>query len=106
MDLENCKLSKGITLVYDTGFQNLLYEGVSILQPHQAQRNAPLIPIQKKINTIISSESIVNEHTIGLVKRPHTLKYELRINNLDFRDNIFWIRCGLHNLRIRNRTKT
>jgi DDE superfamily endonuclease/Helix-turn-helix of DDE superfamily endonuclease len=106
MDLENCKFPKGITLVYDTGFQNLLYDGVSILQPHKAQRNAPLVPIQKKINTIISSERVVNEHTIGSVKRPHILKHELRINNLDFRDNIFWIGCGLHNLRIRHRTKT
>lgn len=106
MDLENCKFPKGVTLVYDTGFQNLFYEGVSILQPHKAQRNAPLVPIQKKINTIIATERIVNEHTIGSVKRPHILKIELRINNLDFRDNIFWIGCGLHNLRIRNRTKT
>lgn len=81
MDLENCKFPKGVTLVYDTGFQNLFYEGVSILQPHKAQRNAPLVPIQKKINTIIATERIVNEHTIGSVKRPHILKIELRINN-------------------------
>jgi DDE superfamily endonuclease len=89
MDLENCKFPQGITLVYDTGLQGLLYERVSILQPHKAQRNAALVPIQKKINTIISSERVVNEHTIGSVKRPHILRHELRINNLDFRDNIF-----------------
>ena len=106
MDLENCKFPKGITIVYDTGFQSLLYEGVSILQPHKAQRNIPLVPIQKKINKIISSERVVNEHTIGSVKRIHILKHELRVNNLDFRDDVFWIGCGLHNLRLRNRTKT
>ena len=106
MDLENCKFPKGITIVYDTGFQGLLYEGVSILQPHKAQRNKPLVPIQKKINTIISSERVVNEHTIGSIKRPHILKHELRTNNIDFRDDVFWIACGLHNLRNRNRTKT
>lgn len=106
MDIENCKFPKDSTLVYDTGFQGLLYEGVGILQPHKAQRNNPLVPIQKKINKIIASERVVNEHTIGSVKRPHILKHELRTNNLDFRDDIFWISCGLHNLRIRNRTKT
>lgn len=106
MDLENCRFPKDIMLVYDTGFQGLLYEGVSILQPFKAQRNKPLVPIQKKINTIIASERVVNEHTIGSVKRPHILKHELRTNNLDFRDDIFWISCGLHNLRVRNRTKT
>lgn len=106
MDLENCKFPKGIRLVYDTGFQGFLYDGVSILQLHKAQRNAPLVLIQKKINTIISSKRVVNEHTIGSVKRPHILKHELRINNIDFQDNIFWIGCGLHNLRIRHRVKT
>jgi DDE superfamily endonuclease len=106
MDLENCKFPKGITLVCDTGFQSLLYDGVSILQPHKAQRNTPLVQIQKKINTIISSERVVIEHTIGSVKRPHILRNELGINNLDFRDNVFWIGCGLYNLRIRHRTKT
>jgi hypothetical protein len=106
MDLEDCKFPKGITLVYDTGFQSLLYDGVSILQPHKTQRNAPSVPIQKKIDTIISSERVVSDHTIGSVKTPHIFKYELRINNLDFRDNIFWIGCGSHNLRIRHRTKT
>ena len=105
MDLENCTFPKGITIVYDTGFQSLLYEGVSILQPHKAQRNAPLVPIQKKINKIISSERVVNEHPIGSIKRLHILKHELRVNNLDFRDDIFWIGCGLHNFRLRNRTK-
>lgn len=48
MDLENCVFPKGITLVYDTGFQGLLYDGVSILQPFKAQRNKPLVPIQEK----------------------------------------------------------
>ena len=106
MDLENCKFPKGITLVYDTGFQGLLYEGVSILQPFKAQRNHPLVPIQKKINKIIACERVVNEHTIGSVKRVHILKHEIRCNNLDFRDDVFWIACGLHNFRTRNRTKT
>lgn len=105
MDLEDCKFPRGITLVYDTGFQSLFYDGISILQPHKAQRNAPLVPIQKKINTIISSERVVNEHTICSVKRPHIVRHELRINYLDFRDNIFWVGCGLYNLRIRHRTK-
>ena len=50
MDLENCKFPKGITLVYDTGFEGLSYEGISILQPFKAHRNQPLVPIQKKIN--------------------------------------------------------
>ena len=89
MDLEKYRLPKGITLVYDTGFQDLLCEGVSILQPHKTQRNAPLMPIQKKINTIISPERVVNERTIDFLKKPHYLKHELRINNLDFRDSIF-----------------
>jgi DDE superfamily endonuclease/Helix-turn-helix of DDE superfamily endonuclease len=106
MDLENCKFPKGITLVYDTGFQGLIYEDISILQPFKAQRNKPLVPIQKKINTIIASERVVNEHTIGSAKRPHILKHEIRSNNLDFRDDVFWICCGLHNLRLRYRTKT
>jgi hypothetical protein len=106
MDLENCQFPPNITLVYDTGFQGLKYEAVSILQPFKAQRNKPLLPIQKKINTIISAERVVNEHTIGSVKRLHILKHEIRTNNLDFRDDVFWIACGLHNLRVRNRTKT
>ena len=63
-------------------FQSLFYDRVSILQPHKAQRNALLVPIKKKINTIISSEMVVNEHTVGSVKRPYILKHELRFNNI------------------------
>ena len=111
MDLENCEFPKGIALVYDSkrcpqAFKVYATMALVFYSLTKLREMPPLVPIQKKINTIISSEKVVNGYTIGSVKRPHTLRHELTINTLDFRDHIFWIGCGLHNLSTRHRTKT
>lgn len=93
-------------LTKDKGYQGYQPDGVFLAQPYKAARNHPLDGLEKLVNSAIASIRIVCEHAIGGVKRLRILKEQLRYNNTDFRDQIFFIGCGLHNFRVTRRKKT
>jgi hypothetical protein len=87
----------------DKAYQKYEPEGVQYLAPFKATRNNPLNDVQIKFNALISSIRIVSKHAIGGIKRCRINKDKLRYFEATFRDKIFSISCGLHNLRITRR---
>ena len=87
----------------DKGYQAYSPQGVFLLEPYKARRNHPLTDLEKIVNSWISSIRIVCEHAISGVKRCRVLKEKLRYFDSTFRDQIFYIACGLHNLRVNQR---
>jgi hypothetical protein len=87
----------------DKAYQKYEPQGVRCLAPFKAARNRPLNNAQQKFNSLISSIRIVSEHAIGGVKRCRINKDKLRYFDATFRDKIFSISCGLHNLRVTRR---
>lgn len=90
----------------DKGYQGYRPEGVFHFEPYKAARNQPIDGLEELVNSAISSIRIVCEHAIGGVKRLRILKDQLRYHNSDFRDQIFGIACGIHNLRVSRRKNT
>jgi DDE superfamily endonuclease len=84
----------------DKGYQSYFPQGVFVLQPNKATRGHPLTGLEKLENSWISSIRIVCEHAISGVKRCRILKDTLRYFDSTFRDQIFYLACGLHNLRV------
>ncbi len=79
--------------------------GVHCMEPFKARRKHPLSPFQKQYNTWCNSMRSVVEHAIGGVKRLALLTQPMRYWKQEVRHQIFVIGCGLHNLRVRFRTR-
>lgn len=88
----------------DSGYQAYQPSGVHLLAPYRAARNHPLTGLEKLVNTYVSSVRVVVEHAIKGVKRCRLLSERLRYFDSTFRDIIFFIGCGLHNLRVSRRS--
>ena len=87
----------------DKAYQGYQPEGVNFLEPFKAKRNHPLKDWQKRFNKWVSSIRICSEHAICGIKRCRILKEKLRYFDSTFRNQIFLVACGLHNLRVTRR---
>lgn len=90
----------------DKAYQKYDPEGVHFLAPFKARRNHPLTKAQKKFNVWISSIRITCEHAIAGAKRCRVVKDRIRYFDSTFRDRVFFVACGLHNLRVTRRRKS
>jgi len=90
----------------DKGYQGYQPKGVHLLEPFKAAKNKPITKLQKEYNSWLSSIRIVGEHVMSGIKRCRIVKDELRYFSSTFRDKIFFIACGLHNLRVTRRKNT
>lgn len=89
----------------DKGYQAYEPDGVFLLSPIKATRNHPLTGVEKLNNSWISEIRIVVEHAIGGVKRCRIVKEKIRYACSTFRDQVWFIACGLHNLRVTRRSQ-
>ena len=87
----------------DKAYQSYQPKGVNLLEPFKSKRNQPLNSWQEQYNQWISSIRICSEHAISGIKRCRILKETLRYFESDFRNKIFLVACGLHNLRVTRR---
>lgn len=87
----------------DSGYQAYEPEGVYLLQPYKARRGHPLTDLEKLTNSYVASTRVVIEHAISGIKRCRLLKDPIRYFDSTFRDTVFFIGCGLHNLRVKRR---
>jgi len=87
----------------DKAYQSYQPSGVHLLEPFKAKRNRPVKDWQKRFNQWISSIRICSEHAICGIKRCRILKEKLRYFDSTFRNQIFLVACGLHNLRVTRR---
>lgn len=87
----------------DSGYQAYEPSGVYLIQPYKATRGHPLTDLEKLTNSYIASTRVVIEHAISGVKRCRLLKDPIRYFDSTFRDAVFFIGCGLHNLRVSRR---
>lgn len=90
----------------DKGYQGYVPKGVHLLEPFKATKNNPLTKLQKEYNTWLASIRIVGEHVMSGIKRCRIVKDELRYFSSTFRDNVFFLACGLHNFRVTRRKNT
>lgn len=89
----------------DKGYQGYRPEGVHLLEPFKASRNHPLTEFEKEYNAWGNSIRSVVEHAIGGIKRLSLLSHPMRYWKQAVRHQIFIIGCGLHNLRVRFRSR-
>lgn len=91
-------------LEQDTGYQGYEPERVIILQPKKKPKGKELTRSDKFINKVISSARILVENIIAGIKRCHIVKDVFRNKKDGFADLVMEIACGLHNLRVANRS--
>jgi DDE superfamily endonuclease/Helix-turn-helix of DDE superfamily endonuclease len=90
----------GSKLWKDTGFQGYEPDHVQTFQPKKKPKGGELTPPEKASNTVISSQRIAVEHTIGGVKVYHIVRDVFRNIRPGFDDLVMETACGLHNLRL------
>jgi hypothetical protein len=88
----------------DKAYQGYQPQGVHLLEPFKATRSHPLTKFQKEFNRWLCSIRVVVEHAIAGIKRCRLVKETLRYFDTSFRDQVFRMACGLHNLRVSHRT--
>jgi hypothetical protein len=90
----------GSKLWKDTGFQGYEPDHVQTFQPQKKPKGGVLTPSEKASNTVISSQRIGVEHSIGGVKVYHIVRDVFRNIRVGFDDLVMETACGLHNLRL------
>jgi len=90
----------GSKLWKDTGFQGYEPDHVQTFQPQKKPKGGALTPSEKASNTVISSQRIGVEHSIGGVKVYHIVRDVFRNIRVGFDDLVMETACGLHNLRL------
>jgi len=104
-EVPNLDIFKAFDLWFskDKAYQSYQPCGVNLLEPFKGKRNHPIKKWQKLFNQWISSIRICSEHAICGIKRCRILKEKLRYFDSSFRNQIFVVACGLHNLRVTRR---
>lgn len=95
---------KNSILEQDTGFQGYKPEGVHVSQPKKKPRKKELTVEEEFVNRLISSTRVIVENVICGVKRCRIVKDIFRNKKENFDDLVMEIACGLHNLRVENRS--
>ena len=90
----------GSKLWKDTGFQGYEPDHVQTFQPQKKPKGGALTPSEKASNTVISSQRIGVEHSLGGVKVYHIVRDVFRNIRVGFDDLVMETACGLHNLRL------
>lgn len=93
------RIHPGIKTITDTGYQGIQkLHGKSELPKKKSKRN-PLTKEDKKKNQELSSERVVNENVIGMVKRFKIIadKYRNRRKRFGLRFNLI---AGIYNLEL------
>jgi hypothetical protein len=85
------------------GFQGLLLNGITLVQPQKKPPGGGLTPPEKATNRAISSIRIRIEPAIGGVKRARLVKDKIRLLKDGCRDPIMETCCGRHNFRLHYR---
>jgi hypothetical protein len=84
----------------DTGFQGYEPPNVKTFQPLKKPKGRDLTDDERQHNTLISSQRIGVEHSIGGVKTFRITHEVFRNLRKDFDDLVMETACGLHNLRL------
>jgi hypothetical protein len=99
-DEQDLTFPPGSQLWKDTGFQGYEPDHVQTFQPKKKPKGGELTPQEKASNTVISSQRIGVEHSIGGVKVYHIVRDVFRNIRVGFDDLVMETACGLHNLRL------
>jgi hypothetical protein len=102
-DLEGATLPQGRGLSQARGFQGLIRNGITIVQPTNTPRGAERTPPETAAHRALSSLSIRIEHAMGGVKRERMVKDKLRLLKDGLRDMIMETCGGRHNFRLQYR---
>jgi hypothetical protein len=95
-------IPKTVTAVADCGFEGL-YKDLpdhSVVTPHKAQRNHPLLPDHKAINRELAAIRAVVENVICQLKHFAILAQRFRHQVERWHDEVFWIIAAIVNRRI------
>ena len=97
-----------VTVVADAGFAGLHTDlpDHSVVTPHKAQRNHPLLPDHKRINCELSAVRVVVENVIAHLKHFAILTHRFRHFVEKWHDHVFWIVAAIVNRRILARLAT
>lgn len=92
--------NKGIKGVTDTGYTGIKKIRGNVILPKKASKNHPLTKQEKEANRKISSERVVNENVIGMLKRFKIIadRYRNRRKRFGLRFNLI---AGIYNHEIR-----
>ena len=99
-DEQDLIFPKGSKLWKDTGFQGYEPPDVETYQPFKKPKGRDLTDDERQHNTLISSQRIGVEHSIGGVKTFRITHEVFRNLRQDFDDLVMQTACGLHNLRL------
>lgn len=102
-DEANIRLPKGSHCYYDSGFQGLKMEDVTIHAPKKKPRGGDLTEENKEYNQILSSKRVVIEHINAGIKRCKIVKDVFRNMVANYEDVVMELACGLHNFRTYHR---
>jgi hypothetical protein len=99
-DQENCHYPEGIELRQDSGYIGHRPQGVNIVEPTKKPKGKVLSKEKKEENKSKSKLRVVIEHVMSGIKRCRIVKEVQRSWRIEFRDQLMWICCGLHNLSV------
>lgn len=90
--------SKTKTLA-DSGYQGLQHLHLNSVTPKKRTKNHPLTPSDKQKNRLISSQRVLNENVIGMLKRFKIIadRYRNRRKRFGLRFNLI---AGIYNLEL------
>jgi IS5 family transposase len=88
-----------VTVMVDTGYQGLQKQHMATLIPKKKSKKNPLSQEDKKRNREISSERVLNENVIGMIKRFKIIadKYRNRRKRFGLRFNLI---AGIYNFEL------
>lgn len=88
-----------IRIITDTGYQGLQKLHGNSAMPKKKSKKRPLSEADKKYNQILTSERVVNENIIGMLKRFKIIadKYRNRRKRFGLRFNLI---AGIYNMEI------
>ncbi len=84
------RVAPDIKLLTDTGYLGLKKIHANTSMPKKSSKNKPLTTVEKQENRMLSSERVMNENVIGLVKRFKILadRYRNRRKRFGLRFNL------------------
>ena len=90
------RIDSGIKLVLDTGYVGVAKFHANSVIPVKRSKKKPLTLADKVFNRLVSSERVLNEHVIGLIKRFKIVadRYRNRRKRFSLRFNLI---CGICN---------
>lgn len=95
----NVRCRPEILVITDTGYQGIKKVHSNSLHPKKKSKKKPLTVQDKILNKIISSDRVINENVIGLVKRFKIIadRYRNRRKRFSLRFNLI---AGIHNYEL------